>query len=502
MKIFLVFFAVFAARFPQAKAQTCTSLKNPACQCRDTLPPAVYIHNGSFEEHTPDCFDDGLDINKTQYLAYWTYGDPEERPRYYYTGCRYVDDYLKCRNILPPPDGNAFVGIFDLGDGGYGAKAYLATCLSNPLIAGVKYTFEFYVGFCPGYKFKEFVIFGHPDCDSLPFSALADIGCPTNVNADGGGWVRQGWVQLGSAILSGEGGWLKARIDFIPPENINGFLFGTNCTNAGPQDAFAYPDYYVDKFALTETSLLNFRTIKADSGDCSHGVLLHAPPAISVLGYQWYKDSLAIAGATDSVYTVPANSQATGNYNVSLSFLHTCLLTDPLYVDMSVLGNYSLGRDTLICDDDSLILNPGIAHANYKWQDGSTKKKYIVKQPGSYSVQITNMFGCSVTKSIKVSFQQCKTCPVYVPNAFTPNNDGTNDLFTIKSNCARIDDFTFLVYSRWGQPLFKTSDVKKGWDGTYRGKQQPPGVYVYFLTYKRFGVPGLQEQKGAFTLLR
>ena len=167
-----------------------------------------------------------------------------------------------------------------------------------------------------------------------------------------------------------------------------------------------------------------------------------------------------------------------------------------------MLGAFPFGKDTTVCDGDSLILKPGIKEANYLWQDGSIANKYLVKQPGNYTVQITNRFGCRVTKSIKVDFQQCQTCPVFVANAFTPNNDGTNDIFAVRSKCARVDNFNFRVYNRWGQLLFKTSNIEKGWDGTYRGTLQPMGVYVYFLTYKRFGESGLQQQKGTFTLLR
>ncbi len=466
------------------------------------MPPAIYIHNGSFEDHTPDCFSISPEISNHEYPYYWTWGNAGASDLYYYVGCSFNDGYDPCEPPLPLPDGKAVLGIVDHGDRNYGQKTYIATCLSNPLIANKEYSFEFYIGFCSSQMSPsphEFAIYGHPDCGSIPFADRADMGCPSNSDAWGGGFVKPGWIRLGSAIVSGNNNWVKARIDFAPPEDIKGFIFGPNCTNVGLGGEFFY---YADKFSLTETSQLKFRTITADSTNCSSGVVLYAPQNINVRAYQWYKDSIAIAGATDSVYTVPANSTATGNYNVRIVFSNACLVSDPFYVDMSLLGNFNLGKDTLLCYEDSLILKPGIQNANYLWQDGSTADSLIVQQPGTYSVQISNQFGCTVNKSIHVDFQQCSTCPVFVPTAFTPNNDGKNDIFKVKSVCAQIDNFNLKIYDRWGQLVFESKDISKGWDGRYNGKLQPIATYVYFLSYKRHAVKDLERQTGLITLIR
>lgn len=501
-KGFLLIISVFCFII-SVNAQICNNLFDSACQCKDSVPPAVYLRNGSFEEHTPDCFTNTSEVNNFQYPIYWTYGDPFETVDYFYLGCP-QNVYEHCPPALPLPDGNAFIQIFEGGDNQYGEKGYIATCLANPLQANTKYSFEFYIGFCIDYntplQSHEFVIYGHPDCDSIPFGLVGDLGCPTNVNAYGGGWVKPGWVELGSAIVSGNGNWVKARIDFTAPENINGFIFGPNCTNIGNLYNRLY--FYADNFSLTETSQLKFRTITADSGNCSNGIVLHAPPNINVKAYQWYKDSMAIVGATDSDYIVPANANAGGNYNVRISLSNTCILSDPFYVDLSVFKNFDLGRDTLLCYGDTLTLKPGIENAYYFWQNGSTSDSFLVTEPGTYTVQVTNQFGCSVSKSVYVNFQNCTKCDLYIPSAFTPNGDGRNDVFRVKSLCAQVDEFHLIIYNRWGQPIFESSDISNGWDGALKGQPEQMGTYIYFIRYKKYGETELQQKKGVLTLLR
>ena len=67
-----------------------------------------------------------------------------------------------------------------------------------------------------------------------------------------------------------------------------------------------------------------------------------------------------------------------------------------------------------------------------------------------------------------------------MPNAFTPNNDGINDIYRIPpATTLTLKEFS--IYDRWGTKLFSTRDVQAGWDGTFNGKRQNSGVYVYYL---------------------
>lgn len=68
---------------------------------------------------------------------------------------------------------------------------------------------------------------------------------------------------------------------------------------------------------------------------------------------------------------------------------------------------------------------------------------------------------------------------IFVPNAFSPNEDGQNDVLVIKANC--IMSITFAIYDRWGEKVFEARDIQTGWDGKYKEKLLNTGVFAYTL---------------------
>lgn len=87
-----------------------------------------------------------------------------------------------------------------------------------------------------------------------------------------------------------------------------------------------------------------------------------------------------------------------------------------------------------------------------------------------------------------------------IPNAFSPNGDGNNDIFRIL-NITNQTLIEFKIFNRWGTFVFETTDPKKGWDGKYKGEEQPIGVYGYII---RIVYPeGVENTyKGTVTLIR
>lgn len=90
---------------------------------------------------------------------------------------------------------------------------------------------------------------------------------------------------------------------------------------------------------------------------------------------------------------------------------------------------------------------------------------------------------------------------VYVANAFSPNGDNVNDIFAPKVSFASTEDYTFIVYNRFGLPVFETNDLNVGWDGKINGHKAPLAVYVYFLKFST-SEKKVFEQSGHFTLIR
>ncbi len=117
-------------------------------------------------------------------------------------------------------------------------------------------------------------------------------------------------------------------------------------------------------------------------------------------------------------------------------------------------------------------------------------------------MEVKNQCGSS-KDSIFVKVENCE-CYFWMPNAFTPNNDGLNDIFNIKSECEFIE-FNLEIYDRWGEKVFVTHDLYHGWDGRIKGKKiGENGVYVWLLSYKAEVNHKIKEELkwGKVTLIR
>ena len=155
-----------------------------------------------------------------------------------------------------------------------------------------------------------------------------------------------------------------------------------------------------------------------------------------------------------------------------------------------------LGTDKNICQGSSVVLNPG-KFSNYLWQDGSTQNTFLVKQPGVYSVRVTNICG---TAQDEVLVKE-GVCDQFFPSSFTPNNDGRNDLFNFLG-AHNIIEYHLSIFNRWGQVIFETNDFTKGWTGQLKGKLQEPGVYVWICNFRKSNNSPKQITKGTVVLIR
>lgn len=163
-------------------------------------------------------------------------------------------------------------------------------------------------------------------------------------------------------------------------------------------------------------------------------------------------------------------------------------------------------KNDVNCQLDSTILiaNGGVS---YSW----TPNVYISRSLGNqitvkptqtitYYLQGIDAGGCIGQDSVTVYFAKEGEQKLFVPNAFTPNNDGLNDVFKpIFTGPAT--KFDFKIFNRWGQLVFQTNTVGKGWDGAFKFVTQPKDVYVYYITAEG-GCNGIFERKGTFVLIK
>lgn len=119
--------------------------------------------------------------------------------------------------------------------------------------------------------------------------------------------------------------------------------------------------------------------------------------------------------------------------------------------------------------------------------------------PGTYVDVLTGVNGCDSVRTINLTVKY--NCGMYIPNVFTPNNDGLNDLFKPTINSIVFKGFSLVIFNRYGEKIFETYEYGKGWDGKFKGKDQLSGTYVYRITYTLMN--GYEsEYKGTVLLIR
>jgi gliding motility-associated-like protein len=177
-------------------------------------------------------------------------------------------------------------------------------------------------------------------------------------------------------------------------------------------------------------------------------------------------------GSRESHYTVTTS----GTYGVVVKN-HCGTARRSIHVKMSNPPSVFLGNDTTICDSTTLMAGEGNNGYRYHWQDGSTANKLKISSSGTYAVTVSNECG-TVRDSIIINVEQCE-CPLYTPNSFTPNGDGLNETF--KPSSCDPKEYVLRIFNRWGELLFESHDISKGWNGTFEGNTVPEGAYLYTI---------------------
>jgi len=211
----------------------------------------------------------------------------------------------------------------------------------------------------------------------------------------------------------------------------------------------------------------------------------------------------------DSNFSDQKNDQHTyssvGNYNVALSAEATngCITTIPKNVFINE-AHADAGKDTIVVSNQFFQLN-GSGGKTYSWLPTIGLSDPFVANPMAkitedtkYLLTVKTEEGCVGTASKNVTV--FKGSAIYVPTAFTPDNDGLNDI--LKPYYVAIKSLSyFTIYNRWGQKVFSTNDLNAGWDGISKGNQKIEGGYVWVL--KATDVIGrVYNQKGSFVLIK
>ena len=228
---------------------------------------------------------------------------------------------------LPIPDGEGALGFRDgrfarnNGNGnGNDAdnpnwKEYAGACLTSPLRTGVSYKFQFHIGFTeqPFSPSLAVTFFGTPDCANLPFGeGDSAFGCPTN---------DPNWRQLSAINTSGRNEWKQLELNITPTVDIHAIAIGPPCRRTSGTES---PYYFFDNLVLAEQSAFEFE-IRANNQPCAANLSFEIPEYDS-LSYQWYKDGIALIGATNPRLDLPPSE---GIYEVLFTSSEGCKVTPP-----------------------------------------------------------------------------------------------------------------------------------------------------------------------------
>lgn len=276
----------------------------------------------------------------------------------------------------------------------------------------------------------------------------------------------------------------------------------------------AYNDYceYVDSIKVNVHNVL----LNADptyiicSGDVTQLQIVNEYPEQEIT-YEWTPASLIIDGANTANPTVSITEST--QFFVYSENDYGCQDKDTIVLDVSEFSEWNgnpipMDYDSIFRTQHSSIVTAVPFEVLYNWTPAyglnTTDGWSVIATPENdtvYYLQLEDIYGCTRSDSVHIYVEEvfCDETHVFVPSAFTPNDDGQNDELFVYSRM--VSEVVFTVYNRWGEIVFETTDTSKGWDGTYNGEELPPGVFVFHLQVVCWDGSEFAN-KGNITLLR
>lgn len=188
---------------------------------------------------------------------------------------------------------------------------------------------------------------------------------------------------------------------------------------------------------------------------------------------------------------------APGTYTVTVESTFngkSYIYSQPVVVNP--LPEIDFGSDTIYLFPGAIApLEIAEGYTSYEWNTGSTGNLYLANEPGEYHVVVTDNLGCINSKTVMIL-----SANIYFPNAFTPNSDGLNDVFTPEGANSGLYNIRMFVYNRMGQLMYESPVLAElgdavgnfGWDGNKNGVLQPTGSYVWIVKFD------VEKEKGQF----
>ncbi len=299
-----------------------------------------------------------------------------------------------------------------------------------------------------------------------------------------------------------------ATIDFTASGGVGSIQYaisGPNGFTAGPNSVTSYTNLLAGTYTLSAIDALNCvqDSVYEITGPLPITFTEFTPERTICLDQADGRLMVQATGGRGSVYTYTLepgfNINTTGLFRDLLAGTYTLTVLDsarcsmdtvvtidlpanPMQVNINIegLGCYGRGNEGTA----EVITQGGIPPFSFLWNTtpAQTTPKATGLYYGFYTVDVMDGNGCLVRDTISIDPGPCCS-EVFLPNAFSPNDDGNNDIFRALST-AGMELKQFNVFNRWGIRIFQTNDARKGWDGKYKGELVEPGTYYYVFQYR------------------
>ncbi len=222
-------------------------------------------------------------------------------------------------------------------------------------------------------------------------------------------------------------------------------------------------------------------------------------------------DEITIGTQVANVDTYSWNTGETTPYIISEGGSHTLTVTENgcSYSDEMSVFNLPLPEipdlDTKKCKFDTIFIDATCFDCvSYLWETGDTLSTLEVPHPIVTEVTATNSHGCQTSKVVVVQEDRDPYCvpQFYVPNTFTPEGDGYNEIFLPIFSGPELLSYELSIYNRWGERIFQTNNLQQGWDGYYQADLSQTGIYNWVIRYKIDGEAVFKKLFGKVNLFR
>lgn len=302
---------------------------------------------------------------------------------------------------------------------------------------------------------------------------------------------------LGADSSLCEGDSLSLR----PNSNVGAFLWSDGST-AASLGVLRSGEYWLTQSVVgcsfTDSISLNFLpypelALGEDTTLCEGQTILLGVEAQTGVQYLWQDastDERLLAGEA-GLYTLRGT-------------LGQCTSTDEFVLSYDPLPQFSLGPDTAFCAlDGGLRINPVLpAYQQLIWSTAAMEPSIFIEEAGQYELTLMTEVCGELRDTITVLEYPC-ICPIYFPSAFSPNQDGRNEVFAGIGDCQPLD-YELQIFNRWGSLMFSSREKTKVWDGSYQGRTCPEGVYVWVVHYRFRDRGGWRDdfRRGTLSLIR